>query len=97
LNSTEDYGLSYYITPALYFSTLKEKTLLPLDLVYVEIDDYGQMETVTSVARNWDSHVIAARVYNEEDYNALREWIKESKENRIVYFEVEPGARIADA
>jgi len=89
LNATEEYGLSYYATPTIYFRTLQERTLLPLRVTYVAINNYGQMQTVVDVAYEEGAHVIAARVYDESDYMALSTWLDESADNRIILFHSE--------
>jgi hypothetical protein len=90
LNSTNFYGLTYYSTPTYYFTELKRKTLLPLDLEFVYIDDFDQMDKVIQKAKDTNSKIIAARVYNEGDYINLKNWLKESKEHRLVLFHSEP-------
>jgi hypothetical protein len=90
LNATENYGLSYYQTPAIYFSTLKEKTTLPLDIIYVQINDYGQMSSIPSLAEMEGAKVIAARVYDASDYTALKQWLEKDFENRLILFHSEP-------
>ena len=90
LNAIDDYGLTYYSTPYFYFSELKHKTLLPLNTMTITIDGYGQLARLTAVAEHHDAHVIAARVYNEEDYNVLKEWVEEDKNNRVILFHSEP-------
>lgn len=89
LNATEEYGISYYATPTIYFLTLKEKTTLPFDLRFVTIDDYGQMDTVVEAAHRKNAHVIAVRVYTEDDYRVISEWLEESPENRVILFHSE--------
>ncbi|MSR85900.1 hypothetical protein EXS74_00725 [Candidatus Woesearchaeota archaeon] len=90
LNVTEDYGISYYATPTIYFTHLQQQTLLPFNIRYVTITGYGQMQTLVDVAHEQDAHLIAARVYDENDYIALSSWLKESTQNRIMLFHSEP-------
>lgn len=89
LNATEEYGISYYETPTIYFTHLQKQTLLPLNLTYVTITSYGQMQSVVDVAHKEDAHVIAARVYDESDYNALTSWLEESQNNRLILYHSE--------
>ena len=90
LNSTEEYGLSYYSTPTLYFSYLQSHTLLPFNITYVTIDDYNQMFKIVNKAKEQNSNVIAARVYNENDYEVLKYWLQESSNNKLILFHSEP-------
>ncbi|MBI5797601.1 hypothetical protein HZA98_01715 [Candidatus Woesearchaeota archaeon] len=89
LNATEKYGLSYYATPTIYFTTLQKRTLLPLDMYYINIDNYNQMQKVVNKAHEENASVIAARVYNEDDYSVLSAWLQENESNRLILFHSE--------
>ncbi|MDP3727905.1 MAG: hypothetical protein Q8R18_00480 [bacterium] len=89
LNATEYYGLSYYATSTIYFTQLQKQTLLPLDLVFVTIDDYNQLQKLVDKAEEANATVIAARVYNEDDYVVLSEWLESSEKKRIILFHSE--------
>ncbi len=89
LNAIEDYGLSYYATPTIYFTHLQEQTLLPLNLTFVTITNYNQLQLLVDKAHEENAHVIAARVYNKNDFNVLSFWLEESTENRIILFHSE--------
>jgi hypothetical protein len=86
LNATENYGLSYYSTPTIYFTTLQKKTMLPLNLTFVTIDDYNQLYKLTEE----EGKVIAARVYNENDYTTLTRWLDQDEKHRLILFHSEP-------
>ena len=89
LNATENYGLSYYATPTIYFSQLKKQAVLPLDLVFVTIDDYNQLQKVVNTAEEANATIIAARIYNEDDYRVLSAWLETSEQKRVVLFHSE--------
>lgn len=89
-NATEFYGLSYYSTPTLYFSNLQEQTLLPFNLNFVTINDFNQTYLLTEIARKDKVHIIAARVYNEDDYTILKKWLQESPDNKLILFHTIP-------
>ncbi len=89
LNATEKYGLSYYATPTIYFTSLEKKTLLPLNLIFATIGDYDQMQKVVDAADKENAQVIAARVYNEDDYLVLSSWLESSPKKRIILFHSE--------
>jgi hypothetical protein len=78
------YALWYYQTPANYFSALNEA--MPLNLVYVQVDDFNQMYKVVSEARKRKANVIAARVFNSNDYEVLKRWLAESADHRAILF-----------
>ena len=89
LNITQDYGISYYATPTIYFTHLQQQTLLPFNMTYVTITGYGQMQNIVDTAHQENAHMIAARVYDESDYTALSTWLEESSGNRIMLFHSE--------
>lgn len=85
MNSTDlPYALWYYQTPANYFSTLQES--VPLNIYYVQIDGFNQMEKVVQKARSIGAKVVAARVFNSNDYEILKRWLQESPGNRAILF-----------
>jgi hypothetical protein len=90
LNSTDNYGLTYYSTPTIYFENLEQKTAIDFNLTHITINDYGQMNEVVSKAELEKAKVIAARVYDERDYIALKSWLEKSPENRLILFHTEP-------
>ena len=90
MNTTEDYGTSYYQTPTLYFMKLKKITTLPLDLEIVNVNGESETYKLVEKAEELNASVIAARVYNEEDYEPLKEWLENNENNRLVLFHSEP-------
>ncbi|MEM4253823.1 MAG: hypothetical protein QXR48_00335 [Candidatus Woesearchaeota archaeon] len=85
MNSTDwPYAVWYYQTPANYFSTLQES--VPLKIYYVQIDGFNQMEKVVQKAKSVGAKVIAARVFNSNDYDILRKWLVESGQHRAILF-----------
>lgn len=85
MNSTDlPYALGYYQTPANYFRTLQES--IPLNLYYVQVDGFDQMEKVVKKAKDVRAKVIAARVFNSDDYAVLKRWLQESPDNRAILF-----------
>lgn len=79
---------SYYDTPARYFRNLE--MIQDLNVDYVVISRTGAARELTDAARGSGSKVIAARVFNSEDYYALKEWLEESGEHRAVLFHSMP-------
>jgi hypothetical protein len=85
MNGTDrPYALWYYQTPAHYFGALREAVQLKLELV--QVSDFNQMRLVTERARKLRAKVIAARVFNSNDYGELRRWLLASPEHRAVLF-----------
>ncbi len=78
------YALWYYQTPANYFSALQQA--VPLKLVYVQLDGFNQMDKVVRKAVQVRADVIAARVFNSNDYDALKKWLSASPKHRAILF-----------
>jgi len=76
------FAISYYKTPAFYFKQLSKMMQMPLNIEFVEITDFNQMDKVVKEAEN----VIAVRVYNKDDYETVRRWLKENKKHKAVLF-----------
>ena len=78
------YAVWYYQTPTNYFSELSKS--INLNLIYVTINNFSQMDKIVNAAVNNNAKVIATRVFNSDDYDKLVSWLKLSKENRAVLF-----------
>jgi len=81
-------GLQYYDAPARYFDALAE--WLPLKLERVVVDQGGQASRVTARAREIGAAAIAVRVWTEEDYRAVRDWLAGAEARRAVLFHSAP-------
>jgi len=85
MNGTDwPYALWYYQTPANYFSALR--AAVPLKLEFVQIADFNQMRSVVKRAEKLKAQVIAARVFNSNDYGELKRWLLASPHHRAVLF-----------
>jgi hypothetical protein len=85
MNGTDSpYALWYYQTPANYFSALAES--VPMNLAYVQVDDFNQMHKVVARAEQLRADVIAARVFNSNDYGQLRQWLAKDAKHRAILF-----------
>jgi hypothetical protein len=88
-NSTDTaYALWYYQTPASYFDALSKA--IPLDITYVRIDDFGQMSRIVEKARAISANIIAARVFNSDDYKAIKSWLDEDTKRKVILFHSAP-------
>jgi hypothetical protein len=76
--------LQYYDAPARYFRRLN--ALVRLRLEWVRVDGSGQSERVVRKAKKAGAKAIAVRVWTEEDYRPVRDWLAESAEHRAVLF-----------
>ncbi|MBW3018861.1 hypothetical protein KY329_01585 [Candidatus Woesearchaeota archaeon] len=79
--SDKTYALWYYQTPASYFSLIGG-----LDVDYFTIDDYNEMGGFIDYARSINATVIAVRVYNKNDYAAVKGWLEEDEAHQAVLF-----------
>lgn len=85
VNSTDGaYALWYYQTPSSYVEVLDEA--FPLNVTYVQMAEFGEMEQVVARAKALDASVIFARVFNSDDYDALKGWLMESQNRRAFLF-----------
>ncbi len=85
----------YYDSPSRYFRALS--VFVPLDLHTVKILGLSETYKVIEEAKRLDARAVGIRVYSEEDYQATKEWLLASKENRAVLFHsaaYEPGYRL---
>lgn len=86
MNATDrPYALWYYQTPANYFSALQD-AMPSLRVAYVQVDDFNQMSRVVARAQQLKAGVIAARVFNSDDYETLKRWLSASLKHRAILF-----------
>lgn len=81
---SKPYPAQYYDAPTKYFSELNK--LVELNLDFVKVDDLSETHRVVRRAREKDAKVIAVRVWDEKDYESVKEWLEEDKRNRAVLF-----------
>jgi hypothetical protein len=89
--------LQYYDAPARYFAALAR--LVPLRLAVVQVNAAGQASHVTARAAELGAKAIGVRVWNEQDYIAVQEWLARSPDHRAVLFHTAPypdGVRLFD-
>ena len=82
------YALWYYQTPTNYFEELR--TTFPLDIVSVQITDFNQTSTITSTAESIGANTIAVRVYSQDDYVHVRDWLAKNSSRHAVLFHSAP-------
>ena len=84
--SSDKFQISYYDTPARYFSELEKRTGLDLNIFYFEINDFNQMSNLIKAAEIFNSSIIAVRIFNSNDYNNVKKWLEEDNSNRAILF-----------
>ncbi len=86
MNATDlPYAIWYYQTPASYFSALKE-AVPGLKLEFVQVNGFNQLANVVRKAEMLKSNVIAARVFNSNDYEVLKRWLYQSPKRKAILF-----------
>ncbi len=84
-NSTDTaYALWYYQTPASYFDALAKT--IPLEITYVSMNNFGQMNIVTDKAREINAKIIATRIFNSQDYVSIKQWLDQDPARKVVLF-----------
>lgn len=81
-----EYPLWYYETPNQYFTALREYIGRPLDIVAVEVTDYGKATNVVEAARKLNAKVIGIRVKSRDEHDAVAAWLREDPARRAVLF-----------
>ncbi len=85
VNSTDEaYALWYYQTPASYFDALTKA--IALNVTYVSLSDFGQMDKATNKAREINATILATRIFNSDDYNAVKQWLDEDTSHKAILF-----------
>jgi len=78
------FALSYYDTPKIYFDQLSKS--IDIDVEYVFIDDFDQMNRIIEKAEESGSEAIAVRVFTSEDYRDVKGWLEMDEERRAILF-----------
>lgn len=85
----------YYDSASRYFKALN--SFVPLNLHTVKITGEKETYKVVQEAKKIGARAIGVRVCYEEDYDAVKEWLHQSEENRAVLFHsapYQPGYRL---
>lgn len=77
-----------YSTASRYFLEL-EKRGAKMNYFVIEVDEKGQMDKVLKKAMEKKASIVAGRVYNEEDYNELKEWLEQKNDRKAILFDSE--------
>ncbi len=86
----EDYSQiqSYYDTPARYFRKLE--TIADLNVIYFSLSRMNSTEKLTGIAEFFNANVIAARIFNSDDYAKIKSWLEGSSKRRVILFHSMP-------
>lgn len=85
-NSHGGYPVQYYDTPYRYFKELGKYTGKEMDVIPVDIEEYGKAAKVVDEARRTGARLIGVRVAVRDEHDAVYKWLSEDKGNRAVLF-----------
>ncbi len=80
------YPLQYYDTPHRYFRELEKYIGQAMNIIAVEVTEYGKAGVVVDEARKTGAKVIGIRVKSESEHDAVYSWLKEDRSRRAVLF-----------
>ena len=86
--SSDKFSISYYKTPEIYFTNLQK--LIKINPIYTTITDFSQMDKIIGKAEQEDADIIAVRIYNIDDYEAVRSWLEKNKDHKAILFHSMP-------
>ena len=84
----QDFAGRYYDSAARYFRALH--SFIPLNLHTVRVSGLKETFKVVRKAEELGAKAIGVRVAYDEDYEAVKEWLQSSRENRVVLFHSAP-------
>lgn len=85
-NSDGGYPLQYYDAPYRYFKELERYTGKTMNIIPVNITEYGKGSVVVEEAKKIGSKLIGLRVWGKEEHDSVYSWLREDKTNRAVLF-----------
>lgn len=85
-NTDGRYPLQYYDTPYRYFRELEKYTGKTMNIIPVDVLEYGKANVVVDEARKIGAKLIGIRVKSKEEHDAVYTWLKEDKGNRAILF-----------
>ena len=89
-NAADIYPVRYYDAPYRYFSLLGKHIGRPLNLIDVQVTEYGKATNVVDAARRAGASVLGIRVKSVLEHDAVADWLKEDGRHRAVLFHSAP-------
>ena len=78
------HAIWYYAAPKLYFKEISKTFRLHVHAV--PMAEFNLTKKIFDKARELDARLVGSRVYEAEDYNEAKQWLKESRDNRLILF-----------
>ncbi|RLE46180.1 hypothetical protein DRJ22_02555 [Candidatus Woesearchaeota archaeon] len=78
------YAIWYYNAPYFYFKEINKT--FPLKIIPMSMDDFNQTKKLYDRARKENIDIIATRIYEKDDYEQAKKWLKENKNHKIILF-----------
>lgn len=84
--SSGRYPLQYYDTPERYFKALAEYSGKPMNVLPVEVKEYGGAGVAIAEARRVGAKVVGIRAAVKAEHDAVASWLKEDPSRRAILF-----------
>lgn len=85
-NSSGGYPLQYYDTPYRYFRELERYIGKKMNIIPVNITEYGKGSSVVEEAKKVGAKLIGIRVWGKEEHDSVYSWLKEDSSRRAILF-----------
>lgn len=85
-NTKGHYPLQYYDTPYRYFKDLERYIGKSMNIIAVDVREYGKASVVVDEARKAGAKVIGIRVWGKNEHDAVYSWLREDRDHRAVLF-----------
>ncbi len=85
-SAANGYPLQYYDTPYNYFKELERYIGKPINIIDVDVKEYGKGTVVVDMARKIGANLIGIRVWGKEEHDAVYSWLKEDISHRAILF-----------
>jgi hypothetical protein len=85
-NTDGRYPLQYYDTPYRYFKDLEKYVGRSMNIIPVDVVEYGKADVVVDEAKKVGAKLIGIRVKSKQEHDAVYSWLKEDRTKRAVLF-----------
>jgi hypothetical protein len=78
------YALQYYDAAYNYFALVADE--FPLDIIPVELYNFGEAELLYKKARFEEANYVATRIFDQQDYAQAKMWLDEDENHNVIMF-----------